>query len=147
MPAVEMEIEWRKYILIFHGIAEDENMSDGDIVKHVVAQGLKLDHTRHIEDIARIGNSAEGKIRPIRVKVESKKEMLQRAKNLKDNDTLKKIYITPDLTKKQQEVDKKLRDNLKRLMADGECTAKIQGGKVVKTGEGTQVVILCEPPK
>ena len=79
--------------------------------------------------------------------IESKKEMLQRAKNLKDNDTLKKIYITPDLTRKQQEVDKKLRDNLKRLRVDGESTAKMQGGKVVKNGEGTQVVILYEPLK
>ena len=145
-----MEIERRKYNLIFHGIAEDENMSDGDIVKRVVAQGLKVDHTRHTEDIARIGKSAEGKIRIIRVKVrtmESKKEMWQRAKNVKNNDTLKKIYITPDRTRKQQEVDKKLRDNLKRLGADGESTAKIQGGKVVKNGEGTQVVIHYEPPK
>jgi len=146
----EMEIERRKYNLIFHGIAEDETMSDGDIVRHVVAQGLKLDHTRHIEDIARIGKAAEGKIRPIRVKVrtlESKKEILQRAKNLKDENSLKKIYITPDLTRKQQEIDKKLRDNLKRIRNDGEPTAKIQGGKVIKNGEGTQVVVLYEPPK
>ena len=59
--------------------------------------------------------------------------MLQRVKNVKDNiNMLKKIFITPDLTRKQQEVDKKLRDNLKRLRADGEFTANIQGGKVVK---------------
>ena len=53
---------------------------------------------------------------------------------MKDNDTLKKISITPDLTRKHQEVDKKLRDNLKRLRTDGESTAKIQGGSGKKRG-------------
>jgi hypothetical protein len=146
----ELEIERRKYNLIFHGIAADETMSDVDIVKHVVAHGLKLDHTRHVEDVTRIGKSVEGKVRPIRVKVrslESKKEMLQRAKNLKDNDMLKRIYITPDLTRKQQEIDKKLRDNLKKIRAEGEPTAKIQGDRVIKNRECTQVVVLYEPPK
>jgi hypothetical protein len=146
----DLEIERRKYNLIFHGVVEDETMSDADIIKHVVSHGLKLDHTRHIEEITRIGKTVNGKVRPIRVVLrsrESKREFLQRAKDLKDDDRFKKVYITPDLTRKQQEVDKNLRDNLKRIRADGEPAAKIQAGRVVKNLEGQQAVVLYEPPK
>ena len=65
-----------------------------------------------------IGKRSSGKIRPgcIKSKSElSKVEILQRAKKLKDHVTFKKVFITPDLTCKQQEVDKKLRDKLKEL--------------------------------
>jgi PHD-finger len=146
----DMEIERRKYNVIFHGVVEDVNMSDADIIKHVVSNGLKLDHTRHIEEITRIGKTVNGKVRPIRVVLrawESKKELLQRAKDLKDDDRFKKIYITPDLTRKQQEADKNLRDNLKKIRAEGEPTAKIQAGRVIKNLEGQQAVVLYDPPK
>ena len=69
-----------------------------------------LDHNRHIEEVCRIGKRANGKVRPVCIKTkseESKVEILQRAKQLKDHVAFKKVFITPDLTRKQQEVDKK----------------------------------------
>jgi hypothetical protein len=146
----EMEIERRKYNLIFHGVKESETMADSDIIKNIVANGLKLDPNRHIDDVMRIGKTVSGKIRPIRITArsfESRKEILLRAKDLKSDDMHKTVYITPDLTRKQQEIDKKLRDNLKRIREAGEPTAKIHSGKVIKNVEGNQVVVLYELPK
>jgi len=66
--------------------------------------------SRHIEEVQRIGHFVQGKSRPLKVKiktVEASSEILKRARILKDNDTFKKIYIAPDMTRGQQEVDKK----------------------------------------
>ena len=43
---------------------------------------------------------------------------------------LKKVFITPDLTRKQQEVDKKLRDKLKELRTIGSDEYRIKRGKI-----------------
>ena len=43
----------------------------------------------------------------------------------------KKVFITPDLTRKQQEVDKKLRDKLKELRTNGSDEYRIKRGKIV----------------
>ena len=59
-------------------------------------------------------------------------EILQRAKQLKDHMAFKKVFITPDLTHKQQEVDKKLRDKLKELRTNGSDEYRIKRGKIVK---------------
>ena len=53
----------------------------------------------------------------VRVKInsyEGKTEILQRAKMLKDIQSFKRIFITPDMTRQQQAVDKELR--LKRFV-------------------------------
>ena len=42
--------------------------------------------------------------------VESKGDLLRRAKNLKENDSFKRVFISPDLTYNQRQVDKDLRD-------------------------------------
>ena len=63
---------------------------------------------------------------------ESKVEILQRAKQLKDHVAFKKLFITADLMRKQQEVDKKLRDKLKELRTNGSDEYRIKRGKIVK---------------
>ena len=83
----------------------------------------------------RVGRLIEGKLRPVRVVIKSldgKREILARAKHLKEHDKFKRMFISPDLTRKQQEVDKTLRVELKRLREGGEPEAKIKAGKIVK---------------
>ena len=43
-----------------------------------------------------------------------------------------KIYISPDLTRKQQEKDKKLRDMVKEYRVQGMTGVKIVRGKIVR---------------
>ena len=62
--------------------------------------------------MSRVGRFSKDKIWPIRVKVvgsDSKREILQRAKMMSSG-TFERIFIAPDLTKKQQEEDTDLRE-------------------------------------
>ena len=59
---------------------------------------------------------------------------------MKDEAMYKDVYITPDLTHQQQEVDKNLRDNLKKIKEAGEKDAKIKKGKIIKNGMDGQVL-------
>ena len=54
----------------------------------------------------------------------------------------KKVFITPDLTRKQQEVDNKLRDKLKELRTNGSDEYRIKRGKIIfKNLQGAEEVV------
>jgi len=140
-----IQIERRKRNIVIHGVQESDNTSDKDLVYEILSKGLKLDPLRYVEEIQRIGQRKE-KVRPIRLKVislEGKNEILRRAKMLK-NEGFEKVFLQPDLTVKQQGVDKKLRDELKRLRSTGETDIKIKSGKIIKNESGGQVKILYQ---
>jgi hypothetical protein len=151
-----LEIEKRKSNLIFHGVKESESVQQDSDEKHpdsimideILKVGLKMDASRHIEEVSRIGRYVAGKVRPLRVKIrsiESRGEILKRAKNLKDNDSFKRVFISPDLTFKQRAVDKDLRDHVKKFRDEGHENVKIKAGKVIKNVTGNQDVILYQP--
>jgi hypothetical protein len=152
--AENIEIDKRKNNLIFHGVKES---GDGDLtgkhpdllmVEEILGCGLKLDASRHVEEVSRVGRFVDGKIRPVRVKlrsVDSRNTILTRGKELKDCDAFKRVYISPDLTQKQQKVDKDLRERVKKFREDGEVNAKIKAGKVIKNGRDGQVIVLYQP--
>ena len=79
--------------------------------------------------------------------MEGRRSIFQRAKDLYNSDKFKKVYITPDLTRNQQKIDKELRDKVHEFRKAGETTAKILAGRVVKNLEGGKEVVLYEPPK
>ena len=80
------------------------------LIEEILRSGLNLDPNRHIEEVSRIGKRASGKIQPVCIKTkseESKVEIIQRVKQLKDHVFFKRVFYTPDLTRKQQDADKK----------------------------------------
>jgi hypothetical protein len=79
--------------------------------------------------------------------MEGKREILIRAKSLKDSEKFKKFFITPDLTRKQQLVDKELRAQLRKFKSEGETEVKIKFGQVIKNLPGGQVVVLYPTPQ
>jgi hypothetical protein len=113
--------------------------------------GIKLDYDRHVEKMVRIGRKVNThQPRPLKVmlkRVESRKEVLVRAKVLKDTAEYSKVFITSDLTLKQQDKDRDLRNQLKKIREEGEISAKIKYGKVVKNGDGGREVVLYQPPQ
>ena len=160
-----MEIEKRKGNLIFHGVKEmlitkpEDDSKDHDrlVIEEILGGGLKLDPLRHIEEIIRIGRYdeakiKEGKVRPIRIKIktaEGRVDILKRAKELKTSG-FAKVFIAPDLTRKQQLVDKELREKLKELKAgasndEERNMLRIKSGKVIKNSKRTQDVIVYQP--
>ena len=122
--------------MIFRGVKEEDN-DDGvrHLTEEILSSGLNLDTNRHIAEVCRIGKRASGKIRPVCIMTKSEKskvEILQWAKQLKDHVFIKRVFITSDLTRKVQEVDKMLRDKLKELRTYGnEEEYRIKHSKIV----------------
>ena len=116
-------------------------------VKEIFEKGLKLNASNHIVKVFRIGKPRTESERPRLLKVEfqtveGKNEALKRAKNLRYSDDFKNVYIVPDLTRKQQEADKILREHVKKFRAEGMEQVMIKKGKVIKNEGGTEVVLF-----
>ena len=77
--------------------------------------------------------------------MDGKKQILSRAKDLKDVEKFKRMFITPDLTRKQQTVDKELRTELKKIRKQGEVSAKIKYGKIIKNVRSGREEVLYQP--
>ena len=54
--------------------------------------------------------------------------------NLRKSTRWNKVYVSPDLTAKEREVNKALRKELKRRKAQGEKEIMIKRGKIVSKG-------------
>ena len=86
------------------------------------------------EELSNVGNGM--KPRPMLVRMSSatiKWEIIKNGKKLKNaNEVFKKIYIAPDLTKKEREEDKKLREELEQKKSSGEQGWYIRSGRLMK---------------
>ena len=96
---------------------------------------------KHFE-ISRIGKqNIKGKPRPIRIELnkESEKyEILRNAAKLRftENEEFKKVIINTDMSLKEREFQKLLREELKERRQAGERNIKIRKGRIVRTDEG-----------
>jgi len=148
--AEKMEIEKRKQNLVVWGLKENDTTSDEpkskdiEAVKEMLKSGLKVDADKHVLEVQRIGKFEQGKVRPLRVKIntlEGRTEIMTRAWTLKDSVTCKNIYISPDLTKRQQKVDKELRDKLKEIRVTNQ-NARIKQGRIIERDSNGHVKVL-----
>lgn len=99
------------------------------------------------EIMGRIGRQEQLVTRPLRIHIhdsEHRRRLLNRGKQLKtaEEDELKKIYLAPDLTRMQQEEDKKLRDKLKELRNSGSKNIKITKGEIVSEEGGKREIVF-----
>lgn len=143
-----LEIERRKLNIVIHGVPDIDAEKDLESVEEIMGEGLHMDFDRHIDKMMRIGRLTEGRPRPLRIllkSIDSKKEILSRAKSLKDSEKFKRMFISPDLTRKQQAYDKELRTQLKKFRDDGETDVRIKFGKIVKNNRGGREEILFQP--
>lgn len=117
-------------------IDTDMNLRDQNIeVENPIRLGKRIHDPRNQTDEM----SSKGS-RPLRFKVqnfEDKRKILQSNTQLKRNadEKISKIYITPDLTKKQREDSFKLREELRyRSRVLEEKNLRISRGRIVTTG-------------
>ena len=83
----------------------------------------------------KVGTNVKPRLLRITVKCEeTKANILKRAYKLNKDvtDKTKKIYINQDLTSKERETEKKLRDELRVRRGNGEDDLVIRNGKIVK---------------
>ena len=142
------EREMRKCNLILHNIPESAKDSAEERRQEDRNMIIKIQQEIHaaelkIESLTRLGEKPQGnKPRMVKVKVENvpqKRSMLQNAKKLRNatDEDMKKIYVTPDLSKRAREKNKQLREELNRRKEAGEEDLMIKNGRVVKRDGAT----------
>ena len=86
---------------------KSEEDDDAVLINDLLRVGRRSDGFKHIEEVSRIGRLANNKVRLISLRIKSiegKQAILRSAKDLKHSLSYRKVYITPDLTRKQQEI-------------------------------------------
>ena len=134
------ELEKVKMNLIISGIAESTpEQEKQDVVKLLQDE---LDIEAHIEGVERCGkripeDSTKPRLLKLRMKIqENRKNILRNAPKLRkssDQHVKENVYISPDLTRKQQKDAKNLREERReRKRQEPEKTFLIKRGKVVE---------------
>ena len=136
------ERELRKCNLILHNVpeskkesTEERKVEDTNMVKQIQSE-IKAQPIQ-ITSVIRLGAKTQGgKPRIMKVEVANvtqKRSMLQNAKSLRksEDEKMKKIYISPDLSKRAREKGKKLREELTRRRTEGDENITIRRGKIV----------------
>lgn len=140
------EQEKRKNNIVLYKIPEptsenavEREQDDQGKCKDLFENSLGLeDRSYTIEKVIRLGKKREdGTVRPLLVKLKEENEkwtVLGKAKNLRleRNPQKRMIGISLDLTVKQRDEDKKLREELQRKRQDGETGWYIKNGKLCR---------------
>ena len=89
------------------------------------------------EEVVRIGRINSSRPRLLRFKcgtADVKFDLLKKSKNLRHNPTFGRVFINPDMTRFQREVNKKLREELKSRREAGEKVI-IHRGRVIREAD------------
>lgn len=119
-------------VMLF-GVPEDQSLNtverkqaDTDYVTRLFSHvGINPD----VSDVSRVGTVAAGKRRPVRVvlrKKEMVRDVLNRAKRLRQSQDYKNVYISSDQTPRQQKLYRKVKNQLTERIAGGEQNLKIR---------------------
>ncbi len=135
------EQESRKCNIILHNVPEKESVNEDERTKHDREQlkelGKVCKENIKKEDVVkmiRLGKRSPNKARPLLVEFrdeEKKRSLMQNLSNLsKAPNAMKKISVQHDLTKKQREEEKEMRERAKKMEAEddsGEFNYRIRG--------------------
>ena len=143
-----MERDKRKNNVVVMGV--DEGMGDNEARKYVEEMFATImeKEVTSLDWKGRIGRVGS-KCRPIRVGIEDhvyRRTLMKKARSLRDSKEYEKIFISPDLTRKQQEDDKTLRDKLKEFRNEGIEGVKINRGSIIRMDGSNRVVLFGAGP-
>ena len=134
-----LDRERRKPNLIIYGIPEfsgsipdERKLNDKTNFTDLVHSEFKLGNIK-ITKLVRLGKQIEGKIRPLLVTLMDSYvigHLLQNAKTLRNSSSHQNVYISPDLTPKEREINKLLYEQLRRRKEAGESDLIIRRGKL-----------------
>ena len=141
-----MEREKRKNNLVIFGIEEtnDENITKSKVDDIITAVGVDISKVKYFGRVGRRTLGTGGKARIVRVvceDLETRRSVLKGSNKLKATEGYERTYIAPDLTKSQQEADKKLRDRLKVIRVQYK-DAKINNGEIINIENGNRTVLV-----
>lgn len=140
----ELEREKRKKNIIVYNLKESENSEATERYKWDVAQCKRIfqqelsQENLKIENLIRLGQKNEARNRPLLVKLENeeeKKEILKKAKQLRQTEDFSSVYLARDMTRDEREREKKLREELHQRRLNESKELIIKRGKIVKKEE------------
>ena len=132
----------RKLNIIVHGLKESEKKEavdrkqDDIILLNEVFEEIGVKSV-NVKSAIRLGKVDNKKHRLLKVVLDVKKDkhdILSNASKLRNNDRFSKVYISPDLTAKEREEDKKLRAELEKIREESKIENKkwvIKNKKIV----------------
>ena len=123
--------ERRKSNLIFHNVPKSED--DNTVIKEIIEKELKVKDCEVVKSV-RLGQKVSQRQRLLLVSVNGERakwNILKVAPKLRHSSAFERIYASPDLTPKERQVNKELRDELKRRRSSGEKNLSIRRGKIV----------------
>lgn len=141
-----MEREKRKNNLVIFGIEEtnDEIATRAKVTEIISALGLENEKIKYFGRVGRLVAGARARIvRVVCEDAETKRKCLKAANKLKTMEGFNNVYISLDLTKTQQQLDKKLRDKLRELRVTHK-DAKINNGEIVNFVNGNRTVLYSQ---
>ena len=132
--------ERRRANLIIHNLPEPEASQQSDRIakdiskfENIVTDELKIEGVR-VTKAVRLGLRKDNRPRLLLITMDcerNKWKILSQSTKLRASRKWKEVYICPDLTAKERELNKKLRDELKRRKANGEKNVMIKRGRIV----------------
>ena len=135
-----LDKEKRKSNVVVHNLAESSGESYAEIVEQdvkkfveMIKEGLSL-NVRVVKAF-RVGKKSQTKPRLLIVcteNVEVKTDVLKLAPQLRQSAEYSNIYITPDLTWREREEGRRLREELARRREAGETNLVIRRGKIIQ---------------
>ena len=136
------DLERRKWNLMFFNVPEHNSVEssqrkvkDRDFVNSLVDSigAGPID----IVDVVRLGAKASNKPRPLRVQLSNlshRRSILAKAKKLRESSSsiFKEVFINPDLSLKERQAQRELRQELAKRKESGETGIFIRRGRIVK---------------
>ena len=137
-----LDRERRKCNLVIYNLPEpiasnvkDRTQQDKNVFSQLVSSELKIENINLLKCIRLGKKTSNNKARPLLVSVteaSTKYNILKKASQLRHSSSHSKVYISPDMTRKEREAAKELRTELKRRLAAGEKDLTIRQGKIVQ---------------
>jgi hypothetical protein len=104
-------------VIMFNVEEKDDENYDADTALNIIASaGATITESQGGCTVERIGMLDKDKIRPLKVKFESKSvafDLLAKAKNLKDDERYGSVFVVPDRSKEERIERRKLVERLK----------------------------------
>ena len=145
-----MDRERRRHNLVIYGMPESSDSTSTELGTNDQTRFSNLVRSQfnteniNISKAIRIGRSTNGRPRPLLVTLlddSSRRYILQNAKSLRNNSTYNNVYISPDLTPKEREINRQLHTELKRRKQAGETNLMIKRGKIITKQTNSQLTL------
>lgn len=117
---VEEDVDRSKNLMVF-GLPETEDegsTSTTDAVSKVFAH---LEVSPAVASASRLGTKTSTRARPVKVSLEKREDLLlllKRARQLRQSDCYRRVYLSPDLSREEREDSSRLHKTLKQLRLD-----------------------------